>query len=211
MMSLRLTVGDLLREAIKSILQEKGNIPDVVKHTRISDPAGKLVLIMPGIDNAYGISSMADYCKKRANELLPESVSYIIPRDYRVSVAMALGEIKKQNVADLDSAGELMLAGFSAGGGSSLSFMSRSGDASMFDKFYLMDPSPVVATLPAAIGAKTLMIHNWRNWSEGATKRKPNFDSLSKSINAAGGQAEETKLGHMAIFDEGLKRIAQGM
>jgi hypothetical protein len=57
--------------------------------------------------------------------------------------------------------------------------------------------------------SNVLIIHNWRNWSNGQERRKA-FNLLGKDIAKKGGVAEENIMNHMAILDEGLRRASIG-
>jgi hypothetical protein len=206
---------DLLREAIRALLQEKGEMIPMPKrlsgsiaYYKIKNPVGKIALIMPGINHPRYSPDMPKTVMEQAEGYLKD-FSYVVPNGPGVSVAVALSAIDKDKQVDFNTTSERILIGHSAGGNNVLRYLAAGG-GSMFRRIYLLDPTPSVTSLPPAIGAKTVLIHNYLNWSKPA-ERRTKFIELGKSIIASGGVAEENTMGHMAILDEGLRRAALGL
>jgi hypothetical protein len=206
---------DLLREAIRALLQEKGDVAveptrqsGPIAYYKINDPVGKLALIMPGINHPSYSTDMPKTIMEKSEGYL-RRFSYIVPNGTGVSVAAALDAINRDKKVDLNTASERILIGHSAGGAAVLRYLTTSG-AGPFNKIYLLDPTPTVTSLPMSDCSNVLLIHNWRNWSSGQERRKA-FNLLGKDIAKKGGVAEENIMNHMAILDEGLTRAAMGV
>lgn len=219
---------DLLRATIQGLLQEsdaqsgsdsQGKTPKkltgTIAYYKIKDPVGKFALVMPGITHPSYSPDMPKTVMELCEDYLWD-FSYAVPNGPAYSVAAALEAIKKDKKVDINAATELTLIGHSAGGANVLSYITSTG-AAMFNRIYLLDPTPIVTSIPASAGSKSLLIHNAMNWSDTAGRRK-NFLLLGKSITDAGGHSEESVqnrkdpkfLTHMGILDIGLRQAALG-
>jgi hypothetical protein len=180
---------------------------DNIAHLRVPDSgtASKLLIISPGIDNAYGWSSAADDHAARAASILPSDVAYVVAKSSRVPIDAVLTDISRD--PKLSRISNIEVLGFSGGGNTTLQFMKNSSNAGKIKKFYLADPYwGNVNTADVPYPSKTTLVFNPSNWAS-KYNIKPKFDRLSSSVISGGGESENTSLGHVAILDNMLSKV----
>ena len=179
-----------------------------IAHVRTprGDTARKLLIISPGIDNVYGWQAAADDHARRAANILPDEVAFVVAKNSGTSIDSVLSDIKKDPV--LSKISDIEVLGFSGGGNTTIQFMKNSSNANSINKFYLADPywrDARTADVPFA--DKTTLAFNTLNWAQ-KYGMGPKFDKMSSSVSDGGGSVVDSKLGHVQILDDLLRQAA---
>jgi len=194
-----------LRELIRGILNEKAQRQTdrytSIKHVHVpaDKPVRKLLIISPGVDNAYGWTSAADHHAKEAVTRLSDDIAYVVANNAGTPISGVMKDIAGND--KLSNIGVIEALGFSGGGNTLIKFMKSSPDAAKISKFYLADPywggDASSATIPYA--DKVILMYKPGNWSikHNMTEK---FKVMDKTVKTGGGQSEETRLGHVDIF-----------
>lgn len=200
-----------LRQLIRGILNEKGEIRPTkyasIKHVYApSDvPARKLLIISPGVDNAYGWTSAADHHAKEADTRLSDDIAYVVANNAGTPISGVMKDIATNDT--LSKIDHIEALGFSGGGNTLIKFMKSNPDAAKISKFYLADPywggDTSSATIPYA--DKVVLMYKPGNWSAKHSMTEK-FKVMDKSVKSGGGSSISTSLGHVEILKDMLNK-----
>ena len=192
---------ELVRGILNEIAQSQSDSYTSIKHVYIpaDKPARKLLIISPGVDNAYGWTSAADHHAKEAVASLSDDIAYVVANNAGTPISGVMKDIAGTD--KLSNIGVIEALGFSGGGNTLIKFMKSNPDAAKISKFYLADPywggDASSATIPYA--DKVILMYRPRNWSTKYNMTEK-FKVMDKTVKTGGGQSEETSLGHVDIL-----------